>query len=458
MTKHLLLTFVLGISLLAARASAEGPGSRHVLLITIDGFPAYLLDDPKAPIPTLRALAKRGATAEGMRTVNPSVTWPNHTTLVTGVKPRRHSVIFNGILVRGESGQAVRVDPAHDQAELVAAPTIFDLLHKAGFTTAAIDWPCTRNSKTLDVNFPDVPGQVQYMSKPLRDELLASGALKDETDKSFMAMSGPGRDQVWTEAACRVIRENKPDFMLLHLLNGDAVHHTYGPQTMAGYTANALCDAQVRDVLAAIDQAGLTGSTTVIVTADHGFAVASKLMLPNVLFRQAGLLTPRPGGGYAHVRAQAISEGGSALIYLTDPATANEDRQKVRELLAGKEGIAAVIEPKDFDKIGIADPRLNPQAPDFVVMAKNSYAFDASSVGEDFIIPAVLGRHMVGNHGYDSDNAKMNAVFIAAGAGIVPHAHIGVFDNVDVAPTIARLFGIQMPNVDGKPLDDILAK
>src|SRR5665213_1632947 len=119
-------TFVclLLISLLSSPMSRAD--DRHVVIITMDGFPAYLLTDPRAPIPTIRKLAAGGATADGMHVVNPSVTWPNHTTLVTGVSPAKHGVIFNGVLVRGEAGTPVKVDPARDQSELVAVPTLWD--------------------------------------------------------------------------------------------------------------------------------------------------------------------------------------------------------------------------------------------------------------------------------------------------------------------------------------------
>ncbi len=85
---------------------------RHVITVSIDGLAAFLLDDPKAPLPTLRRLAREGAVVEGgMRVSNPSVTWPNHTSLVTGVHPERHGVLANGVLVRGGSGAPVVVDP-----------------------------------------------------------------------------------------------------------------------------------------------------------------------------------------------------------------------------------------------------------------------------------------------------------------------------------------------------------
>src|SRR5204863_806015 len=128
----------------------------HVLLITIDGLAASYLSDPQARLPTLRGLATNGAVAEALHVSNPTITWPNHTTLITGVSPAKHSVLFNGLLVRPGPGLPVRIDGRRDQAELVAVPTVYDLLSRAGYRTANINWPCTRNSKTLDNHFPDV--------------------------------------------------------------------------------------------------------------------------------------------------------------------------------------------------------------------------------------------------------------------------------------------------------------
>jgi len=78
-----ILLFLIVISACSAALAED----RHVVIITLDGFPAYLFHDPRAPIPTLRKLAAEGVSAEGMRVSNPSITWPNHTTLVTGVTP-----------------------------------------------------------------------------------------------------------------------------------------------------------------------------------------------------------------------------------------------------------------------------------------------------------------------------------------------------------------------------------
>ncbi|MCI0351491.1 MAG: alkaline phosphatase family protein, partial [Acidobacteriales bacterium] len=125
--RNLFLQWIFVSFLGAAIGNAlAAPTNRHVILITIDGFAAYLLTDPQAPIPTLRRMAAEGAVAEGMRVSNPAITWPNHTTLVTGVHPEKHSVLFNGVLVRQGPGLPVRVDGKRDKANLVAVPTVYD--------------------------------------------------------------------------------------------------------------------------------------------------------------------------------------------------------------------------------------------------------------------------------------------------------------------------------------------
>src|SRR6185369_9680941 len=84
---------------------------QHVVLITLDGFPAYLWHDESLPLPNLRRLAAEGTVADAMTIANPAITWPNHTTLVTGVSPRRHGVLYNGLVVRQGPDKPNRIEP-----------------------------------------------------------------------------------------------------------------------------------------------------------------------------------------------------------------------------------------------------------------------------------------------------------------------------------------------------------
>lgn len=439
----------------------SGPGRAaeepHVLLITIDGFPARMFWDEKAPLPHLRQLAAEGVAADGMHICNPTVTWPNHTTLITGDQPAKHSVLYNGILSRNRPGVPVKIDPRKEQRELVAVPTLFDLFHKNGLRTAAINWPCTRNAASIDDNFPDVPENVRYTTPKLRAELVAEKILADETDASFSKLTGPGRDAVWTQAACQVIRERKPQFMVLHLLNTDGTHHRYGPETPASHTALALADFYVGQVLDSLEAAGIRSNTTVFVVADHGFATATNLIQPNVLLRQQRLLQTGTANQITEARVQVVSEGGTGMIFLTDPATREADRKQVIELFSGREGVADIIEPKDYAALGLPSPEKNPGMSDLLLAARDGYGVSGSAEGEDFVVP-VTGNTSRGYHGYVASNPKMNALFIAAGRGIKRGVKVGIVENIDVAPTIAHLLGQKFAETDGKILTEICAK
>ncbi|MGC1276562.1 MAG: ectonucleotide pyrophosphatase/phosphodiesterase [Planctomycetaceae bacterium] len=432
--------------------TAAEPPAKHVVLITVDGLPAYLLDDPSAVLTNIRSIADRGVRAEGMVVSNPSVTWPNHTTLVTGVTPAKHGVLFNGVLERPGLGLPVKVNPRKDKLELVQVPTLYDALHASGGTAAEINWPCTRNTKSLSIGFPDVPEAIEHATPALIAELKEGGVLSDELIKDWGRLSGPARDRIWTQAACHVIRTRKPNLLMFHLLNVDGTHHKYGPKSAPGYTAVAYADACVGEVLDAIEEAGIADRTTVIVTSDHGFIPIPKTLKPNVLFRDAGLLTIR-GKDVETAKAFAVPEGGTALVYLTVPDSKDSDREKVLELFRDKEGIAQIITPDEFAKYGLPTPDTNRQAPDLVLAAEDGYGFSGDAAGDDFV---TVADGTPGTHGFLSTNPRMNAAFVAAGAGIEDGAVLGVFDNVNVAPTIAELLGIVLPGVDGKPLEAIL--
>lgn len=437
--------------------SCHASTNHYVVLITMDGFPAYLMSDPQAPIPTIRALAAKGAVAEGMKVSNPSVTWPNHTTLVTGVQPEKHSVFFNGVLVRPGTGEPVHVDPKRDKSDLVQVPAIYDHLHQRGYRTAAINWPCTRNSGTLHHDFPDVPDQITHTTPQLREELIAAGILRDATDRSFTSQSAASRDQIWTAAAVHVIKKHKPNFLLVHMLITDSIHHKYGAQSPAGYTAVALADAQLAAILRALEEAGIAERTTVFVVSDHGFERALKLVQPNVLFRKAGLLEIDSGNRITKARAQIISEGGIAMVYLTDAQNRKRDTEQVRALMETQEGIREIIGPAGFAELGLPDPQTNPQMADLILVAQQGYAFGSIANGDEHVTEVTLASGNQGHHGYIASNPKMNAVFVAAGRGIKRGAKPGVIENTKVAPTIAKLLGQNFPSADSPVLSGILS-
>jgi predicted AlkP superfamily pyrophosphatase or phosphodiesterase len=452
----LVMVAVLAVAAFHSPAAEKADQSQHVVVVCIDGLAAYLLDDPKAPLPTIHRLAKAGCMAEGgMKVSNPSVTWPNHTTLVTGVRPEKHGVLANGVLVRGASDVPVFVDGRRDQRELVRVPTLIDAAHAAGLRTAEINWPCTRGSKSLDDSFPDVPDAVMHMTPRLRLELIDEGLLADDKQASFAANSVVGRDHIWTEAACHVIRKRKPHLMFVHLLNVDSTHHLLGPQTAAGYTANAYADACLARIIDAIDEAGIRERTTIIVLADHGFATTPKAICPNVLLRQQKLLSVA-AGKIQDARVHVIPEGGIGLVYFTHAGSESDDIKSVQKLFAEREGVAEILMPEQFAEHGLPQPREYAPAPNAVLVAKDGYAVSAAVEGDEFVRSNADAKTSLGSHGFVSTERKMNAPLILSGHRILRGGQLKNVENVDVAPTIANLLEIQGFVADGKVLSDAI--
>jgi predicted AlkP superfamily pyrophosphatase or phosphodiesterase len=451
----LLLLIVAGIlaALFGGGAAAQRARTdRHVVLISLDGFAAFYLDDPKLPIPNIRRLAADGSRADALTASTPSVTWPNHTTLVTGVPPAKHGVLANGRIEPSADGKSLVINPRRSREELCRVPAVYDHAHAAGLKTAEINWPVTRDAASLDWRFPDHPEPLRYTTPVLLSDLQELKLLSGPQDAAFSASGSVMRDHVWTGAAAHLIRRHKPNLLLLHLLLTDGTQHAHGPLTTEAYAALSLADRNVGDVLRALRDAGIAERTSVFVVSDHGFIRTTRQIHPNVRLRQAGLIRDE-GGSLVH-DAQSISEGGVALVYVPGRRTRPELVARAREAVTGMEGVEAVVSPDGFAELGLPLPDANPPGPDLVLAARDGFAFGNASAGE----PVTDLPRPSGTHGYPHTNPKMDGLFVASGAGIRRGARLPRVRNLDVAPTIARLLGLRMPNVDGRVVEEILGR
>ncbi|HEX5104828.1 MAG TPA: alkaline phosphatase family protein, partial [Pirellulaceae bacterium] len=173
---RLILCLFLLIAIPRATRAGE-PDVQHVVLVSIDGLAASYLTDQRAELPTLRKLMAEGASAQGMITSFPSVTWPSHTSLITGVQPARHGVIGNNVWDRKNNRALTYIgDPELTKDQAVRVPTLYDHAHEAGLTCGAVIWQCVNGAKSLDWAIPDsnkpelhakytTPGFVAEMTK-----------------------------------------------------------------------------------------------------------------------------------------------------------------------------------------------------------------------------------------------------------------------------------------------------
>jgi CubicO group peptidase (beta-lactamase class C family)/predicted AlkP superfamily pyrophosphatase or phosphodiesterase len=411
------------------QAAMPPPPRGKVILISLDGFPAYALDDPKLPIPTLRKLMRDGVGAP-MTAINPTVTWPNHTTMVTGVRADEHGLLANGTIVRTGAWPPVKVDPMIDKDKMVHVPTVYDAAHQAGLTTAQVDWVAINNAPGITWAFrewADADG-------PLEREMIAKGAITAADVDAFTKSNILHRDQIWTRAGVYLIKEHQPDLLLLHLLSLDSEHHQYGPNTLAGRTAMAFLDSCVEKLVTAVREAGLEGRTTFLIVSDHGFKAYKSQIRPAAALAAAGL------GDKVYV----LPEGGTAYVYASDP----ELIPRVRQILQGVEGIDKVIGVDEYAALGLPRPERDPQFGQLLLAAKDGYSFSGATGGPVTAAVPQAG----GSHGYLASESDMNPIFIASGRGVRAGGKLTQVSNLELAPTIAQLLGVSLPTAKAKPI------
>jgi len=452
----------LSLSLFAALLGALAPLSRAadqiVVLISVDGLAHYYFDDPKCEMPTIRQLAAEGARAKMMKCSMPTVTWPNHTTLVTGVNPGRHGVIGNNYFDRAK-GEVVPLipDPLFDKDEIVHSPTIYDVAKAAGLKTAAIVWPASRGAKTLDWTVPDVFEDKLfqgYATPSLLEEWKQAGIPFEKQQEWCKTGKGEDRDRMYVQMLNHIIRTHRPQLALLHLVEVDHVEHAKGPQSPEAYAAVKFADDRVREVWEELKKS-FPGKATLVVSSDHGFFPYQQQIQPNVVLRNDGLLTAE-GSKITGGSVRALGQGGACFLYILDPARRAELLERLPAMFGKVEGIDRVITPKDFASFGLADPLKDPHMADLVLSAKSGYSFSDSLGGGLVVTPKT--DEVKGTHGYDPNQPGLHGSFVAWGAGVKKGATIERISNTDVAPTLAALLGIEMMGTDGRALGEVLAK
>ena len=442
----LLVLTILGSRPLAATDNSD----RVVVMISVDGLAGFYLDDPKAEMPTIRKLANAGAQSSRMKASTPTVTWPNHTTLVTGVNPARHGVLGNNYFDR-ETGKRVRLiaDPVYDKEQIVKVPTIYDLAKQHGLKTAAIRWPASRDAKTLDWTIPDMSAGQPTLSHTT-PSLIAACARAGIPFGSTNASNEPTvpLDVTYTQIFKMILHDLRPNLALLHLDEVDHVQHSKGPRTPGAYAAIKQADERIGEIWAELER-DFAGRATLFIVSDHGFSPIRRTLFPNVLLRKEGLLSSTTNSP-----VHLVGQGGASLVYILDPARRKDLIAQLRAALQKLEGISKIMTEEDFKDFGVANPKDDPHAPDMILFADEGCVFSDTADGD---LPFIEKPERGGSHGHDPNLPNLHAVFVAWGAGIRPGVKLEEISNLDVAPTIAKLLGFSLPHADGKPLSAALA-
>jgi arylsulfatase A-like enzyme len=408
------------------------------VVISIDGLPPGTYTTPGGPaVPTLRRLAAEGAYASGVVGVFPSVTYPSHTAMMTGLRPHRHGIYNNRILDPEDRSNA----GWYWYARGVKAPTLPGAVRARGLRAAAVSWPVTVGAD-LDFLVPEFARSEHPETLTLLSALSKPSTLLDDVEAARgEPLPWPLSDRERTEMAAWIIRIHRPHLLLLHIFDTDSAQHDHGPGSPQAIEAIEAADRYVARVLEAIDAAGLRARTNVVVVSDHGFLPVTERLQLNARFKQEGWIETDARGRITRWDVYFQASGGSGFIFLEDPA--NTDlRAKVRAVVEAvaadpANGVQQVLLEEDLRELG-ADPRAS-----FAVDMRAGFY---TGYGHDALLAPTPSK---GGHGFHPERSELHASLIMAGPQVPPAGDLGVVRMTQLAPTLASWFGVGLaPDAD----------
>ncbi|SEO84870.1 Predicted pyrophosphatase or phosphodiesterase, AlkP superfamily [Luteibacter sp. UNC138MFCol5.1] len=393
---------VAALALLAALAGcatrpAARPATPHhaVLLVSIDAFRANYIE--RGLTPNLVALAHDGATAPYMLPSFPSLTFPNHYTLVTGRVPDRNGIVNNTMRDPALGRFSLSNHAAtRDGRWWAQAEPIWVTAQKQGLRTATMFWPGTE---------AEIHGMRPDHWIPFDDSLSS----RQRVDRLMAWIDEPGA---------------KPSFDTLYFDAVDHAGHEFGPDSPQVDAALREVDDAIGYLVEALRRRGLYDSTDLVIVSDHGMADVPR---GNIVFAddetELASLT-------------AVSWGVMATF---NPKPGLDATRAIARLL-GPHAHMRCYRKEDLP------PRLdyghNPRVPAYLCLADTGWAITSRQTLAERTSPMSRGEH-----GYDNLDPSMRALFIGHGPGFARGVTIAPFPNVDIYPMLAHLLRIApLPN------------
>jgi predicted AlkP superfamily pyrophosphatase or phosphodiesterase len=370
---------------------------------------------------------EEGSYAEGVEGVYPSVTYPAHTTLVTGRLPAEHGVYTN----RSSREPGKNLGDWFWFANAIKVSTLWDEARRAHLSTASVAWPVTVGA-SIDWDVPEI-WDPQKGETP--DPLYVAKYMNPLVAVEIVgALGAPGpasdTDVERTRLAVYLLKQHKPNLLLVHFETLDMAEHASGPQSPKARETLERIDEHVGELLAAVKEAGLEGATDVFIVSDHGFLPIERDIAPNVLLAKAGLLAPGQGPGKG--TAFTLSSGGSLFIYWPDAQDLRAEIDAALKPLRDQGLVWSVLDRQALKDLG-ADPGAQ-----MALDAPDDSFFSGRSNGE--LVHRL--QQPGGTHGFLPFRRGLDASFIAWGPGIKSGANLHRIRMTSIGPTILRALGI----------------
>ncbi|HWU14578.1 MAG TPA: ectonucleotide pyrophosphatase/phosphodiesterase [Caulobacter sp.] len=398
----LALALIAGVLVSTMPAQAAKPPGKPglTILISLDGFRPDYLD--RGNTPSLSALAADGVRG-AMRPSFPSLTYPNHYTLVTGKRPDHHGMVNNTLedeAIPGVSFSMSNHDAVGDGRWWDQARPIWVSAEQQGVHAGILFWPGSE---------AEIDGV-----RPSRWKVFDIKMSSNDRVDTLLS---------WIDA-----RDPPLGLATLYFDRTDTEGHHYGPDSPEVNAAAAEVDAAIGRLVEGLKARGLYATTNIVVVADHGMAPQPLSGLVDV----ATLVDP--------AKARFVSTGSIVGVR----ALPGFEAEVAAAMLKAHPHLTCWKKEKIPARYGYGT---NPRVPPIVCLAERGWYFATASA-----LRKRLAEHPRdgGAHGYDPSDPTMRAVFVAHGPAFRPGVVLPVFDNVDVYPLLTRLIGVKGDKGDGK--------
>lgn len=421
----------------------------YVWILSLDGL-ASADWNRMMELPNFRAYLEGAAYCRNVYSVYPSVTYPAHTSIVTGRYPYHHGVTNN---TRFQPSRLGRED-WNWKRKTIRGKTLYDLAYEKGMTTAAYLWPVTGGAKTLTYNMPEVFANRKWDNQVLAS--LRNGSLWFQAEavmkygKELAGIKQPELDNFLHKTFINALRTRSPQVNFVHYVDLDSTRHLYGHDSAEADAALVRHDRRLGELLQLAEEEGIADQLTMVVLGDHSSIDEHTAVYLNSLFRDQGWIHMDDRGRLISWKVMMHTCDGSAYIYVKDPGMLQLVGETLKKFSVSHDTcIEKIYSAGQAKRLG-ADASCS-----LMLEARRGYYFLDEMKEETIheIQPDEIGkvRHLTrSTHGYSPYKKNYTTFFSMKGPGITSGEVLQSMHLIDEGPTLAHVLGGVLPEADGR--------
>ncbi|HEY5562405.1 MAG TPA: ectonucleotide pyrophosphatase/phosphodiesterase [Clostridiaceae bacterium] len=423
--------------------------TKHLIVISFDGISTKDFDYIKE-LNNFKSILKEASFSAKVYSVYPTLTYPAHTTIITGKNPVNHGIINNTLL------QPKRKSPDwYWNRKYIKSETIYDLASKHDMKVAALMWPVTAKAN-IKYNMPEI-----FANRPWHNQILVSllngskyfqYSMNKKYGKLRKGLKQPYLDNFTHKVLLDTIINKQLNLILVHYTDLDATRHMYGFEAKETKEALVRHDIRLGEIIQTLKKEGIYEESTIIILGDHSSLDEDKVININVLFKDKGYLIFDKKGRVKSYRAIAKSCDGSSYIYFKDNSVdfSQEVKKVLEEFNLKNNCIEEIYNGASAGKLG-ADINCG-----FMLEARKGYYFLDDIEGEVIKDVSSSSEFTKSTHGYSPYKKDYTTIFIAAGKGIKKGVQLEEMNLVDEGPTIGKLLGLDLKDIDGRVIEEFM--